>query len=358
MSPRARRAAGVLLAALGLAACGRKGPPAAPETRVPRAVGDLTVVIRESTVELTWTNPVRRVDSTPLRDLTLARVFRVDDAGGGEPKAAMQVDGRIAGYMEVATVPLDAPAPARVAGPRVTVVDDRDLAYGRRYTYVVVTADARRRTSPPSRRVSVTYLAAPEPPVSVTARPGEREARLAWQPPARLVDGSPATGPLAYEVLRAAAADAELTPVATAAPGQLTFTDHGLENERAYSYAVRALRTEGGTTAYGAPSARVAVTPRKTTPPAPPANLVAIPSEATVRLTWSPSADSDVAGYIIYRAPARGPFVRVGSTRVPTTAFVDRDVPRGTYRYAVTAQDAASLPNQSRHSDEVTVTVP
>src|SRR5205823_2076262 len=141
MSPRARRAAGVLLAALGLAACGRKGPPAAPETRVPRAVGD------------------------------------------------------------------------------------RDLAYGRRYTYVVVTADARRRTSPPSRRVSVTYLAAPEPPVSVTARPGEREARLAWQPPARLVDGSPATGPLAYEVLRAAAADAELTPVATAAPGQLTFTD-------------------------------------------------------------------------------------------------------------------------------------
>src|SRR5437867_3596689 len=107
-------------------------------------------------------------------------------------------------------------------------------AYGRRYTYVVVTADARRRTSPPSRRVSVTYLAAPEPPVSVTARPGEREARLAWQPPARLVDGSPATGPLAYEVLRAAAADAELTPVATAAPGQLTFTDHGLENERAY----------------------------------------------------------------------------------------------------------------------------
>jgi len=358
MSPRARRAAGVLLAALGLAACGRKGPPAAPETRVPRAVGDLTVVIRESTVELTWTNPVRRVDSTPLRDLTLARVFRVDDAGGGEPKAAMQVDGRIAGYMEVATVALDAPAPARVAGPRVTVVDDRDLAYGRRYTYVVVTADARRRTSPPSRRVSVTYLAAPEPPVSVTARPGEREARLAWQPPARLVDGSPATGPLAYEVLRAAAADAELTPVATAAPGQLTFTDHGLENERAYSYAVRALRTEGGTTAYGAPSARVAVTPRKTTPPAPPANLVAIPSEATVRLTWSPSADSDVAGYIIYRAPARGPFDRVGSTRVPTTAFVDRDVPRGTYRYAVTAQDAASLPNQSRHSDEVTVTVP
>jgi hypothetical protein len=100
------------------------------------------------------------------------------------------------------------------------------------------------------------------------------------------------------------------------------------------------------------------VTPRKTTPPAPPANLVAIPSQATVRLAWSPSPDPDVAGYVVYRADARGPFVRVGSTRAPTTVFVDRDVPRGTHRYAVTAEDAASLPNQSLHSNEVTVTVP
>src|SRR5206468_3071744 len=186
---------------------------------------------------------------------------------------------------EITAVSLDAPAPAFVAGHRVTVTDGRDLTYGRRYTYVVVTADARRRTSPPSRRASVTYIAAPEPPAGVTARPGEREAHLAWQPPARFVDGSAAAGPLAYEVLRAPAAD-------------------------------------------------------------------------TVRLSWSPSPDSDVAGYVVYRAAAEGAFVRVGSTRAPTTAFVDRDVPRGTYRYAVTAQDRASLPNQSRHSNEVTVSVP
>src|SRR5207245_1724132 len=83
--------------------------------------------------------------------------------------------------------------------------------------------------------------------------------------------------------------------VATAAPGRLALTDRGLENERTYSYAIRAVRTEGETTAYSAPSARVAVTPRKTTPPGPPENLVAIPSAATVRLSWSPGPDSDVA---------------------------------------------------------------
>ena len=358
MSPRARLTAGVLLATLSLAACGRKGPPAAPEARVPRAAGDLAVVVRASTIELSWTNPTRRVDGTRLRDLTLARVFRVDDAGGGEPKAAMQVDGRIAGYTEITAVSLDAPAPAFVAGHRVTVTDGRDLTYGRRYTYVVVTADSRGRTSPPSRRASTTYIAAPEPPTSLAARPGEREARLSWQPPARLVDGSPATGPLTYEVLRAPTADAPLLPVATAALGEQALTDRPLENERTYHYAVRAVRTEGGTPAYSAPSARVAVTPRKTTAPSPPANLVAIPSASTVRLSWSPSPEPDVAGYLVYRAAARGDFVRVGSTRTPTTTFVDRDVPPGTYRYAVTAQDSASLPNQSNHSDEVTVTVP
>lgn len=358
MNPRARLAIGVALAAVGLVACGRKGPPVAPEQRVPQAVADLAAVVRESAIELTWTNPAQRVDRTPLRDLTRARVFRVDDAGGLEPKAAMLVDGAIAGYTEIATVRLDAPAAALVVGHRVTLADGRSLTYGRRYTYVVVTTDSRGRTSPPSRRVSVTYIAAPEPPANVTAQPGEREARLAWRPPPRLMDGAPATGPLAYEVLRALAADTELTSVATAPPGQQALTDRDLENERTYYYAVRAVRTEGGTTAYSAPSARVAVTPRKMTPPSPPANLVAIPSASTVRLSWSPSPERDVAGYIVYRADARGLFVRVGSTPAPTTTFIDRDVPRGTYRYAVAAQDSASLPNQSRHSNEVTVTVP
>src|SRR2546422_1989161 len=55
--------------------------------------------------------PYTTLFRSPLRDLTLARVFRVDDAGGGEPKPAMQVDGRIAGYTEITAVALDAPAP-------------------------------------------------------------------------------------------------------------------------------------------------------------------------------------------------------------------------------------------------------
>ncbi len=346
------------LAAVAPAACGRKGGPVAPERRVPAPAADLAAVIRESSVELSWTNPTRRADGTLLHDLTLARVYRLADDGRGEPKSALLSDGAIAGYTELATIRLAAPEPAVLEGNRVVLADRRELALGRRYTYVVVTADATDRVSPPSRRVSVTYIAAPEAPTNVTARPGDGEARLAWQPPARLIGGSAVPGPLAYEVLRAPAPDAPLAAVGRTASGELAFNDRELENDRAYFYAVRAIRPESGATAYGPASARVALTPRKVTPPAPPANLVAIPSEGTVRLAWRASPESDVSGYIVYRAPVSGTFVRVGSTQPPATTFVDRDVPRGTWRYAVAAEDSAAIRNESARSNDVTVTVP
>jgi len=121
---------------------------------------------------------------------------------------------------------------------------------------------------------------------------------------------------------------------------------------------VRALRVVAGTTVYGRPSARIAATPRDVTPPSPPTNLVAIPSEGVVRLSWTPSPETDVAGYIVYRAPATGGFERIGSVDVPATTYLDRTVARGTYRYVVTAQDRAARPNESRRSNEVRATLP
>lgn len=351
-----RRLALALLAALALAACGKKGPPVAPERRVPAAVADLAGVVRDGAMELAWTNPTRRVDGSRLRDLVGARVYRVDDGGAGEPKPALLAGERIAGYTEIAVIRLASPAPATVEGERVTLADRRALGLGRRYTYVVVAEDSTGRVSPPSHRLSLTFIAAPGPPRGLTAEAGEGEARLRWQPPAGLAGSSEPPGPLTYEILRSAALEmppAPLTRVATT-----EHTDRGLENDRTYYYTVRAIRTEGGTTALGEPSARLAVTPRDTTPPSAPTNLVAIPSEGTVRLSWNPSPEPDVDRYIVYRREARGVFARIGSTRAPATAFVDRDVARGTYGYVVTAEDSAAQPNESARSNEVSVTVP
>jgi hypothetical protein len=358
---RGRRPAAALLLALaaaGLPACGRKGSPVAPELRVPHAVGDLGAVVRDGAVALTWTVPRHRLDNTRLTNPGVARLFRAEDAGGGEPRAAILADDRIAGYSEVAAIRLAPPGSPFVSGGAVAYEDRRGLALGRRYTYVVVTADTFGRASAPSRRVSVTYLAAAEPPAGLTADAGEREIRLTWQPPARLVDGTPAAAPLVYEVLRAASPDAPLGAVGRTAPGVTTFTDRGLENDRTYAYAVRAIRTEGAAPVEGEPSRRVTATPVDLTPPPPPRDLVAIPSERTVRLSWGASPGPDVVAYVVYRADAEGALARIGRVPAPQTTFVDRDVPPGRYRYGVTAQEGGLRANESAPATAPAVSVP
>jgi fibronectin type 3 domain-containing protein len=281
----------------------------------------------------------------------------VEDEGAGDPKSAMLVDGRIAGYTEIAAIRSAEPEPAIQRGARLELADRNGLTYGRRYTYVTLTGDAHGRIGPPSLRVSVHYVAAPAEPTDVAAVPGERTVRLSWRAPAALLDGSAVTDPLTYEILRAPSAEAEPAPVSPTISGT-TATDTHLENDQVYFYAVRAVRVVSGTTVRGRLSPRVEATPRDVTPPSAPANLIGIASEGTVRLSWSPSPEADVVGYIVYRAPEGGAFERIGSTTTPSTTFVDRAVTRGTYRYAVTAHDRAARPNESPRSNEARVTVP
>jgi hypothetical protein len=348
----------VALGALSSGACGHQGPPVAPETRLPAAVTDLQGIVRPEAIELGWTLPSRRTDGTRLADLAITRVYRSEDAGGGEPQPALLSRGRIRGYDEIATIRLSAPAPATVERGRVTLIDRRGLATGRRYTYVVLSEDSTGRVSPPSARVSLAFIAAPDPPTGLVAEAGEREARLAWQPSARLTDGGPVGATtVTYQVLRAPAADVPPSPL----PGEVTgttFVDRNLENDRTYHYAVRAIRTDGAMRAVGATSPTVAVTPVDTTPPSPPRELVAVVSDRAVRLSWLASPEADVAGYVIHRAMDGGAPVRLGSVGPTTTVFIDRDVPRGRYRYTVSAEDASARRNESRPSNEVSVSVP
>lgn len=319
---------------------------------------DLSALVKEGAIELTWTNPTRRYDGSRVRDLVLARVYRSEDAGTGEPKPAIVSRGRVAGYTDVAEVRLGvhgSPDAVVESGGRVHLTDKRALTYGRRYTYVVITEDGQGRVSLPSKRTSVKYIAAPSAPTDVRVTAGDHEVRLTWSPPPQPPEGA---GPVVYEVLRAPSPEAPAEPVTPAPIEAREFVDRNVENDRTYYYAVRALRREAATTARGEASSLIAATPAKSTPPAPPSELIAIPSVSTVRLIWKPSPDADVATYIVYRAGTSGVFARVGSTRPPTTVFVDRDVARGSYRYVVTAESGAVQPLESARSNEAMVTVP
>ena len=102
----------LLLAASALVACGKKAPPIAPELRVPAGPTGLHGAVEEQSVVVGWTGPGTRVDGSRLRAISLYKLYRREEANGGEPKAAMLSSGRVVGYDEIATIRTDNPAPA------------------------------------------------------------------------------------------------------------------------------------------------------------------------------------------------------------------------------------------------------
>jgi hypothetical protein len=86
-------------------------------------------------------------------------------------------------------------------------------------------------------------------------------------------------------------------------------------------------------------------TPRPTPPPddPPPArvtNVRVVPGNGTLRLTWRPPADADVARYVAFRSERSGPEVQVYNGASPS--FTDRGLTNGVeYRYVVVAYDRA-----------------
>ncbi len=73
-------------------------------------------------------------------------------------------------------------------------------------------------------------------------------------------------------------------------------------------------------------------------PVLPPSNLNAASTGLIANLTWSPSSDSNIAGYHVYRsANSSGPFTRVSSAIVPTLFYDDITPTGATYYYLVRA---------------------
>jgi hypothetical protein len=357
-----------LLLPLPLAACGKRGPPVAPEYRLPAAIQDLQGAVVGNGIRLTWTLPKIRVDRSPLREVARTEVYRRREDGAVEQPvrpAILTFGGLfgpppgVPGFDRVANIVIAEPAGAEVLGNAVTFLDAQGVAFGQRYTYVVVAVDEKGRPSPPSNRVVVALAAAPVPPPRLEAQPGDAQVRLTWDPPATLADGSPAPPDLVYDVFRAttpgtpAGRPLNLEPVTAR-----QYVDLAVQNDVTYHYAVRARLASGG--AQSTPSPVATATPEDATPPGQPRALVAVAAGPAVRLAWEAVPDPDVAGYLVYRSTTAGRgHTRLTQTPQAGTTFVDADVRSGqTYYYVVTAVDRSRRANESIPSAEVAATAP
>ena len=359
----------VLALPLTLAACGKRGPPVAPERRLPGAVQDLTATLSAEGVRLAWTLPKIRVDRSPLKDLQRIDVYRrLEDGPATEaPRPAILSFGGLfggptamPGFDRIAQLTIEQPeAPAEVRGGQAAFTDGRGLTFGKRYTYVVVAVDGQGRPSPPSNRVTVVLAPPPTPPEGLTAQAGDGQVRLQWTPPATLEDGSPPGAPLAYDVYRATTPEAKPgRPLNPEPLDRAQYVDLTAQNDTTYYYSVRARSGVGGPPSR--PSAVAAATPEATTPPAAPRGLVAAVAGPTVRLAWEAVGDADLAGYLVYRSHTSGRgFEKLTPAPQTATTYVDNGVQPGqTYYYVVTAVDRTRRANESPPSAEASARLP
>jgi thermitase len=80
-----------------------------------------------------------------------------------------------------------------------------------------------------------------------------------------------------------------------------------------------------------------------TTPPANPAGLAATAGNAIVNLSWTASAEADLAGYRVYRSTTSGSgYAEVTTSLVTATTYADASVANGTtYYYVIRAADTS-----------------
>jgi len=91
------------------------------------------------------------------------------------------------------------------------------------------------------------------------------------------------------------------------------------------------------------------------TPPAKVQGLTAAVGAYAVRLSWTPNADPDLAGYVVERSRSGGPFTTIAS--LTATTYTDQAATLGTpYEYRVRAKDVSANGNLSEPSDPAAVT--
>jgi hypothetical protein len=281
----------------------------------------------------------------------------------------------------------DEPAPEVPPAPPVFLPTARPEDAATR-TYVAVGVSRKGRRGVFSPRIAVPVVTAPLPPGAPTFTYNETTLTIAWPPPADVpvapvppaAPPAPADGPAlppsrslvphagaapAYDLYLPPKTDdaakstgsawapipVPVNPTPLMAPTFTIPVDLGVER----CFAVRAVKTIGRMALASPLSPIGCVTPRDTFPPLAPKGLSAVASAGELSLAWEPTAESDLAGYLVLRGEAaRGPLQSLTKAPVPETNYVDKTAKPGVrYVYAVVAVDeAGNLSAQSNRIEE------
>ena len=179
----------------------------------------------------------------------------------------------------------------------------------------------------PTATMSEIPLGVPTEPRDLTAKAGDGQVLLEWQPP-RYDGGGPVTK---YVLSWRAGTDGAVARLEL--PALTSYPMSGLENEVTYFFSLEAMNFKG----LGPSSITVNATPLAI--PGPPTGLTATPFSVGLLLGWDVPQGTTGTGplsYIVHRSEQGGRLRQVAETDVPL--YRDTDVtPGSSYAYTVTA---------------------
>ncbi|MGD0098302.1 MAG: fibronectin type III domain-containing protein [Terracidiphilus sp.] len=359
-------------AVLLLAGCGTPGAPQPPSLNLPQRVTDLSAVRAGHQVSLTWTMPKRSTDKLLLNDKIAVpvKICRQEASGKCEP-----VDAELA-YAPGADGSFTDTLPASlVAGPP------------RPLSYFIGLKNRNGRSAGLSNGAPVLAGLAPAPVTGLSAEVRKQGVVLHWA----AIGGAPETSVirLRRKLLNPPAAKPQGGPlvpqpepvdqnllVDSCAPDGATGLCRAIDKNIRFgqSYEYRAQRVArvamGGKTVElaGELSAPLRVEVLDVFPPEVPTGLAAVAtigdnsgavaSQTAIDLSWQPVAESDLAGYVVYRRETGSDWQRISPAGpIVPPAFHDANVQSGhTYHYAVSAIDQGG--HESARSIETEETVP
>jgi len=334
-------AAFLVLLLMTSGACGRKTPPAVPDSPRPEGIKDIKAVNRDTIAVLTWPVPARNIEGKGMSSANI-RSFRIYRAELSERK--------IARFKPYAEIDMANPSPAILRDGVVTWTD-RNLQFGLVYGYRIRAVSVRGGVSPWSDIVRVAPLMSLAIPMNVIAQTGDSSVLLSWNPVTTRMDGSHYDGFVGYNIYRGiekgrygeAALNKE--PLRT-----ISYKDTAVVNDRTYYYIVRSVDSPELPWKESLDSAEVSGVPRDLTPPDRPTGLTVVPGVNRVFLTWNENKEPDLAGYRVYRSTNRKDYVLLTTTLLTRTTFSDEHVTTGvTYYYVVTAVDRSG--NESTRTE-------
>jgi hypothetical protein len=313
------------------------------------AVTDLAVTQVGRSLLIRFTPPQLATDGERLTRPLEIEILRAATPGGTAAAADRQFD------VWVTLQPDAAPAPGPEGRLQLPAsLSEEDFARWRNATLTLAvrsltrTYTGRAIVSEISNVVHLRVLDVSGPVKDLRAQATEQAVELAWSPPEPR-----SLKPAGYRVYRSRAGAAG--PFERIAEVEApVYRDPDFTFGRSLHYKVRALFRDLDQEAESEDAAPVGITPRDFFPPAPPADLAGLYTREAVELIWRANAETDLAGYLVYRRGEQPDFTRLTDAPVATPLYRDQNIERDhAYVYRVTAVDLAG--NESAPSNEVAV---